>query len=307
MNGIADQVWLNDSIVPSREARVGILDRGFLFGDGVYELIRFFDGAAVGMDLHAERLARSLELARIRGFDAARLPEICAALLRANRLTDATVYLQVTRGEASNRSHLPTGSLRPTVMAFASEAPPLSALRGPECVRAALLPDQRWLRCEIKAISLMGSVLAAMDAADAGAEEAILHRGGVLSEGSSTNLFLWRNGRLITPASGGAAPILLGVSRRQLIDAAREEGIDVEERLVRVEELADADEVMITSSRRLLSAVVEIDGCRVGGLRQARGGRGHGVDEPGAAGATEAGAMAVRLFKLLRPRLHSAP
>lgn len=285
-HGPAPIAWINDALVPIERAQVSVLDRGFLFGDGVYELVRYFDGVGVGMELHERRLARSLDLARIGGFDASRLPAIGDALLGANDLRDATVYLQVTRGAAPSRAHVPPPSIRPTVFALAAAAPPLSALDGPEPVRAILLPDDRWRRCEIKTISLMGNVLAAMDANEQGADEAILHRDGLVSEGGSTNVFAWSRGRLITPAAGAWPAILRGVSRDQLIDAARDDGIEVEQRPLPVDELRRADEIFITSSRRLLSAVVELDGNPVG---------------PGVPGAA-----ATRMFDLLRPRLHSA-
>lgn len=283
----AETVWLNGRLLPAQEARIGIYDRGFLFGDGIYELVRFFDGIGVGMDLHTARLAASLDHVRIRGFDAESLPSICHAVLAANGLVDASVYVQVTRGAADHRSHVPPHGLQPTVLAVATAAPPLSALRSPDAVRAILLPDERWLRCEIKTISLMGNVLAAMTAAERGADEAILHRDGVLSEGSSTNVFLWNGTALVTPSIDDAPPILHGVSRAQLIDAALTEGLRVEERRVLVSELRSAEEIMITSSRRLLSSVVRLD------------------DKPVGAERDRAGAMARRLHELLRPRLHS--
>ncbi len=302
----APVAFLNDRLVPLHGASVSVFDRGFLFGDGVYELVRYFDGVGVGMDLHAQRLAMSLELARIRGFDAARLPAIGTELLAANGLADASVYLQVTRGAGSTRAHLPSPEMRPTVFAFATAAPPLSSLTGPEPVRACVLPDERWLRCEIKTISLMGNVLAAMDAAADGADEAILHRDGVVSEGSSTNVFLWTRERLVTPAAGSTPAILRGVSRLQLIDAAREEGLEVEERSVTVDELRAADEIFITSSRRLLSSVVELDGVAVGRGAGRRGGTAAPLAPGGSALRDRVGPMATRLFDLLRPRLHSA-
>lgn len=283
MSGHAELVHLNGQIVPIGEARVGILDRGFLFGDGVYELIRFFDRVGVGMDLHVRRLESSLRLSRITGFEAHTLPAICDEVLAANDLHDASVYVQITRGSAPLRAHIPPAGLRPTVMAIASPSPGVESLVAPDRIRAVLLPDERWLRCEIKTISLMGNVLAAMAAADRGADEAILHRDGILSEGGSTNVFLCLRGTLVTPAITDRPPILHGVSRAQVIDAARGEGVPVEERRVSVDELAAAEEIMVTSSRRLLSSVVELDG------RPLRG-----------------GSMAQRLFDLMRPRLHSA-
>jgi len=292
----ANIVLLDGRLVPIGDARVSVLDRGFLFGDGVYELVRFFDRVGVGMDLHVRRLERSLELARISGFDATTLPALCDELLCANDLHDATVYLQVTRGAAPTRAHVPPREMRPTVMALATPAPGAAELTGPDTVRVVLLPDDRWLRCEIKTLSLMGNVLAAMTAAERGADEPILHRDGVLSEGGSTNVFLWLNGRLATPAITSGPPILHGVSRAQLVEEAQRAGIAVEERAVRVDELQRADEVMITSSRRLISSVVEIDGHQITGAAPLAPGARAGHARP----------MAQRLFDLLRPRLHSA-
>lgn len=280
-------VSLNGALMPIGEARIGIFDRGFLFGDGVYELVRFFDRVGVGMKLHTQRLETSLRLARIRGFDALRLPALCMELLHANDLQDASVYVQITRGAADHRSHIPPPGMRPTVMAIATPAPGFDTLVAPDAVRAVLLPDERWMRCEIKTISLMGNVLAAMTATEHGADEAILHRDGVLSEGGSTNVFLWLRGTLVTPSITEGPPILHGVTRAQLIEAAESAGIPVEQRCVRVEELASADEIMITGSRRLLSSVVELDARPVGTSATRR-------------------PAAQQLFDLLRPRLHSA-
>lgn len=301
----AEQVWLNGKVRALHEARVSVLDRGFLFGDGVYELVRVFDRIGVGMELHQRRLERSLQLARIDGFDAGELPTICEALLDANGIDNGTVYLQVTRGAAPQRSHVPPAGLQPTVLALASSAPSLAELMGPDRVRIVLLPDERWLRCEIKTISLLGNVLAAMRAAELGADEPVLHRDGILSEGGSTNVFLRRGERLITPGTEDGPPILHGVTRAMVIDAARSEGVEVDERRVRIEELVDADEVMITSSRRLLSIVAEIDGVptRSAARLQTASATGSLGDAPI---AVDSDAWAPRLFELLRPRLHSA-
>jgi len=283
----AGTIWMNGRLLPASEARVSVFDRGFLFGDGVYEFIRFFDRIGVGMDLHVRRLRTSLRLTGIEGFDADTLPALCMALLDANGLADATIYVQVTRGEAAQRSHVPVPGMTPTVVAIATPAGGLSTLRAPEAVRAVLLPDQRWLRCEIKSTSLMGNVLAAMVASQRGADEAILHRDGLVSEGGSTNTIVASGGALATPSIADGPPILHGVSRAQALEAARGTGIVVTERRITTDELRRADEIMITSSRRLLSAVVELDGAPVGTGR--------------------AGPLALRLFELMRSGLHSAP
>ena len=273
-------VFLNGEILPAESARISVMDRGFLFGDGVYELVRCFRGVPVGMDLHVQRLGRSLEEARIRGFRAEEYPRLVERLLAATGLRDACVYLQVTRGCEAVRSHVPPPQLTPTVFASVTPSGPFETLVAPEAVRAVVAPDLRWHRCAIKTISLMGNVLSLLPAAEAGAQEAILHRDGLVSEGCSTNVLAWTGRALATPPLDSQPPILHGVSRAMLLDAARAAGILVEERALPLAELRAAPEVMITSSRRLVSSVVSLDGAPVGGGRT--------------------GEMATRLFTLLR-------
>ncbi len=257
-------VYLNGNIVKDRDAHISVLDRGFLFGDGVYELIRFFDGHGVGVDAHARRLARSLELARIGGFDAALLGKICHELLAANGLRDAAVYLQVTRGAGSVRAHVPTETLVPTVFAMATVAEPITALIAPQEITAITAQDMRWTLCEIKTLSLMGNILHLLDADAHGASEALLHRDGFIGEGAYSNMALVKDGTLVTPPITQVPPILHGTARADLLSAARSAGIPAEIRAIRLEELSDADEIMITSSRRLVSAVTRLDGATIG-------------------------------------------
>ncbi|MBI1302223.1 MAG: D-amino acid aminotransferase [Phycisphaera sp.] len=257
-------IHLNGSLVDEADARISVLDRGFLFGDGVYELVRFFAGHGVGMDAHVARLAKSLALARIEGFDAGDVPTLCAELLAANALEDAVVYLQVTRGAGQTRAHVPQERLRPTVMAMASAAEPLSALVAPQEIAAITAEDLRWRRCEIKTLSLMGNILHLLDASDAGAQEAILHRGGIVGEGAYSNVAIVSGGVLATPPVDADPPILHGTARIDLLDAARDAGVRAEVRAITLDELHRADEILITSSRRLASSVVKLDGRPVG-------------------------------------------
>ena len=254
------KIYLNGSILDQRDAHISVLDRGFLFGDGVYELLRYFDGHGVGLDAHARRLARSLDLARIRGFDAAELGAIAHALLEANGLRDAVVYMQVTRGAGSVRAHVPTEPLVPTVFAMATPAEPITALVAPQEVAAITAGDMRWRLCEIKTLSLMGNILHLLDADAQGANEAILVRDGLVGEGAYSNVALVRQGTLVTAPISEEPPILHGTARADLLAAARHAGIPAEVRRVRADELAEADEVMITSSRRFVSAVTRLDG-----------------------------------------------
>ncbi|MBL9148387.1 MAG: aminotransferase class IV [Phycisphaerae bacterium] len=273
-------VWLNGRLVDERSASVSVFDRGFLFGDGVYELIRFFRCApgarsrrhGVAMDLHVARLHRSLGLARIVGFDANTLPRICDELLDANNLDDASVYLQVTRGAGPSRAHIPQAGLAPTVFACASACEPIERFAEPQTVRAVVREDLRWALCQIKTISLMGNILSLIDADEHGASEAILHRDGIVSEGAYTNVFVVRGEELVTPPVDDDPPILHGVTRADILELAP--GVESRAgtgrplraivRPITVEELRGADEILITSSRRFVSAVTSLDGEPIG-------------------------------------------
>ena len=258
------KIYLNGSIVDERDAHISVFDRGFLFGDGVYELVRYFDGFGVGEDAHAQRLARSLELAKIRGFDAMQLGAIARATIAANGLTDAIVYLQITRGAGTMRSHVPNEPLTPTVVAIATPGEPLASLVAPSQVSAITAEDLRWKLCEIKTISLMGNILHLLDADAHSANEAILHRDGFVGEGAYSNVALVSRGVLVTTPIAEDPPILHGTARADLLAAARALGIPFEVRRVRLDELASADELMITSSRRFVSAVVKLNDRVVG-------------------------------------------
>ena len=258
------KIHLNGILTDERDAHISVLDRGFLFGDGVYELIRYFDGFGVGLEAHAQRLARSLALARITGFDALTLPELCADLLKANGLRDAVVYLQVTRGAGRIRSHVPNEPLTPTIVAIATPSEAIGSLEQPQEIAAITTEDLRWKICEIKTISLMGNILHLLDADTQSASEAILHRDGFVGEGAYSNVALSINGTLVTPPVADDPPILHGTARVDLLAAAQQCGIPTEIRRVTRVELATANEVMITSSRRFVSAVTRLDGESVG-------------------------------------------
>ncbi len=278
------RVWLNGHLIPPSQAQVSVFDRGFLFGDGVYELVRFFGGMPVGMDLHVARLERSLELARIHGFDAHSFPSICDALLRDAGLTDASVYLQVTRGAASMRTHLPPAGLTPTVFAYAMPCPGIEELGTLHLCAAGLVADRRWERCEIKTVALMGNILGMLECQPHGAEEAIFQRRGLVSEGASTNVFVVRDGRVATPPVESDPPILHGVMRARMIEACVDAGIPCTVRPIAVEELAAADEILLSASKRMLSSVAVLDGVPV-------------------RGAGSPGALAPRVLAALRARV----
>ena len=250
---------LDEKIVPVDDARISPFDRGFLFGDGVYEMVRTFDGVPVEMDAHVRRLARSLRETRIEGFDARRFHDIVPRLLEAERLTDAGVYLQVTRGAERPRRHVPGDGIRPTVFAFASPLPPLRDLATIESTDVVLVPDDRWSRTDVKSLNVLANVLSAMQARDRNAGEAILHRDGLVSEGTHSTVIAILDGVLIAPSITAAPSILPGTMRRLILDAGRKIGIPVTEGPLRADRIHSATEIGIASSRRLLHQVARLD------------------------------------------------
>lgn len=253
---------LNNRLIPHEEASVSVFDRGFLFGDGVYEGLRSSRGAVIGLDRHGARMRAGLDEARIRGFDTERLGEICDELLGATGLRDAFIYIQVTRGvpdDPAARARVPKPGTPPTVFAYATPVTPIERCLAPEARTAALRPDTRWTRGHLKSISLLGGVLAAIEASEAGADDAIMHRDGVITEGTATNVFASIGGRIVTPALK-CAPMLAGVTRALLMDADP----SIEERPVTVEELRGADEVMLVGTRTMVAWVSKLDGAPIG-------------------------------------------
>jgi D-alanine transaminase len=258
------QVWLNGRILPAHEATLSPFDRGFLFGDGVYELVRFFNGVGVGIDAHVARLERSLGLTRISGFDARSFPALCHDLLAANGLHDAAVYLQVTRGVQVPRAHMPTPGLAPTVFAYATACGSIDELATLQAGTAITRPDPRWSRCEIKTTSLLGNILVLLDAQDARADEALLTRHGLVGEGAYSNVFALLGNTLVTTPVDDDPPILHGVTRWQLLQEAARAGIPTAVRPIGLDELATASEIFIAASRRLVTPIVALDGRPVG-------------------------------------------
>lgn len=258
------QVHLNGKLIPHHQATVSIFDRGFLFGDGVYEGLRSSRGVVIGLARHVERMRNGLEEARIKGFDPASLGPLTEQLLAANNLSDAFIYWQVTRGcplddEGPARARTTRSQLTPTVLAFATPVAGMDDCRTPEVRRVATRPDTRWTRGHLKSISLLGGVLAAFEADEAGADDAILVRDGLVTEGTATNVFAVIGGRVVTP-SLDSAPMLNGVTRAMILDA--EPGF--EQRPVTLEELQSAEEIMLVGTKTMVAGVSTLDGKPVG-------------------------------------------
>jgi D-alanine transaminase len=263
------QVYLDGHFLPLTEARVSVEDRGFLFGDGVYEVLRASAGRLYEEEAHWRRLAsscREVALTLPEGLPAGGLRALALELLARNGLGEgeATVYLQLTRGAAPRTHHFPPPGTRPTLyLSAAAFAPPWEArTRG---VQAITLPDVRWSRCNIKSINLLPNTLAKQRAREAGAAEAVFVRDGVLTEGASTTVFAVLDGALVTHPNG--PHILPGVTRDVVLALARAAGIPVHERPLRLEEREHFDELFVASTTLDLAPVVALDGQPVGAGR----------------------------------------
>jgi D-alanine transaminase len=238
-------VYLNGQYLPDDRALISPLDRGFTYGDGVYEVIRAYNGKIFLLAEHFSRLASSCAKLRI-GAHLTPLEAVPARLLAENGLTgDALIYLQITRG-AAPRSHLfPPPETRPTVFAMAWAFKPNPALADPGA-STVLEPDVRWSRCDIKVTSLIPNSFAAQRARDLGAHEGLFVRDGVVLEGSLSNFFAVCDGEVRTaPLSNYILP---GITRAVVLDLCREHRIPCRETPVFATELADADELFLTST-----------------------------------------------------------
>ncbi|MFP4154072.1 MAG: D-amino acid aminotransferase [Halothiobacillaceae bacterium] len=261
---IEGTVLLDGVLMPAGEARVSVLDRGFLFGDGVYEVIPFYAGRPLGLAGHLDRLDRSLrEIALPNPHSRPEWLQLLAEVVAHNGGGDLAVYLQVTRGAPRRRDHaFPEPGTRPTVLVTAG---PLRALPGKirqEGAAAITLPDQRWARCDIKSINLLANVLARQQAVEAGAMEAILLRDGRAVEGAASNLFVVRGQGLVTPPR--SPHILAGITRALVLDLARASGLEAVEAPLAESDLRAAQEIWLTSSTREIMPVCRLDNAPVG-------------------------------------------
>ena len=260
-------VYLDGQYLPKEQAKVSVDDRGFLFGDGVYEVTRAVGGRLFAEDGHWERLRTGMREVGISAdqIDRGRIREIYEHLLQENGLTDreehATVYLQITRGCAPRSHAFPGPECVPTVYAFASPFRIPADLRR-DGVDGISHPDIRWARCDIKTINLLPNVVAKQRAVEAGAWEAVLFRDGAITEGSSTNVFGLINGELRTyPKSNYILP---GITRDVIIELAAELNIPVRERPIYANEVGLLEELFVTGTTTDVQPIVRLDGRPVG-------------------------------------------
>lgn len=257
-------VYLDGAYIPRAQARISIDDRGFLFGDGIYEVTRVVGGRPFEIERHLARLRYGLdELAIALALDDDALLAIHERLLAENGLADADalVYVQVTRGVARRTHHFPQPAVAPTVFASAAAYAPDLAVRE-RGAAAITYPDLRWARCDLKTVNLLPNVLAKQHAEERGVLEAILVRDGAITEGSHTNVFAVIEGELRTyPRSD---QILGGVTRDVVLELAAEQGIAIRERPIHTRDLARVDEIFLTGTTTDVTPVISVDGAPVG-------------------------------------------
>ena len=255
-------VFLNGRFLPIDEAKIPVLDRGFIFGDGVYELVPVYSRVPFRVDEHLGRLERSLAEVRIKNpYTRAQWREIIDALIAQQPFEDQGVYFQVTRGVAKRDHAFPAG-VEPTVFLMSNPLvnPPRELVEhGASAVTAV---DNRWLRCDIKAISLLGNCLMRQLSADSGAAETIMFRDAKLTEASASNVFIVGKGIIIGPQKSNL--ILPGITYDVVVEIARAQRMALELRDVKEAEVRSADEVWVTSSSKEVLAIVKLDGKPVG-------------------------------------------
>ncbi len=263
---MSDQVYLNGKFIPRSEAFVSVEDRGFLFGDGVYEVLRAVEGRLFAVDFHNRRLERSLEGVRVElpgSVKTGELVEVGRELLRRNGFErgQATLYIQVTRGVATRAHTFPAPAVEPTVYVSVARFTPPSALLE-NGASAVTHPDLRWGRCDLKTVNLLPNILAAQYAAEHGAAEAILVRDGVITEGSKTNVFGVVGNSLRTHPCD--THILPGITRAVLGSICADLNLALEERPIAVDEIPRLREMFVSGTTMDVVPIVRLDDKPVG-------------------------------------------
>ncbi|MDD5299345.1 MAG: D-amino acid aminotransferase [Gallionella sp.] len=257
-------IYLNGHYMPIEDAKISVLDRGFIFGDGVYEVIPVYSRKAFRLPEHLKRLQHSLDGIKLANpHSDAEWTGLIGELIARNAAEDQYLYLHITRGVAKRDHAFPNPPVTPTVFMMSSPllTPPAELLHsGIACVTA---PDNRWLRCDIKAIALLPNVLLRQMAVDAGCAETILIRdNSFMTEGAASNIFVVKNGKLLAPPKDNL--MLPGITYDVVLELAAANGIPHEVRRIAVAEVFDADELLLTSSTKEVLAITRLDGKPVG-------------------------------------------
>lgn len=255
-------VYLNGNLLPLDEAHVSVLDRGFMLGDGAYELIPVYRRKPFRLAEHLSRLQHTLDGIRLPNpMTESQWGEVIARIVEAHPADNQSIYLQVTRGAAPRDHAFPKG-VPPTVLVMSNPLKPADPQEMEHGICAVTAPDIRWGRCDLKVISLLPNVLAKQKAVEAGCVECILFRDGVLTEGAASNIFVVINGVIHAPVKDHR--MLPGITYDLVIELAQQEGLPVEVRDIVEAEVRSADELWLTSSSREVQAIVTLDGMPVG-------------------------------------------
>jgi D-alanine transaminase len=243
------------------------MDRGFLFGDGIYEVVPSYDAKLVGFGLHIQRMQKNLEAIGIElDMSLDQWRDIAQNLLAKNASANLALYFHVSRGADTKRFHAYPADIQPTVFAFAFEIPSATVADKQKVkqFKVTSSEDLRWKRCQIKSTSLLGNVMHFQQGQDAGVHETILfNQRNELTEASACNVFMVKNEVVITPTLDNQ--LLPGITRSMLIDILRKDGtLEVQERVVSMAEVRNADELWLTSSSKEVVPVVELDGKPIG-------------------------------------------
>jgi D-alanine transaminase len=258
------KVYLNGAYLPDAEAKVSVLDRGFIFGDGVYEVWRVVDGQLFENSRHNRRLKSGLKTVEIalpdKEVDA--LSSVADVLLRENGLTsgEGTFYVEITRGAAPRTHAYPPAGTKPTVLAMVSRFEVPHAMREAGA-KAIIEDDVRWMRCDVKTVQLLPNCMAKQKASVAGAMEAIFIRDGIVTEGTHTSLFAVKDGTLRTHPLGPF--ILPSITRELILEIAREQKVPVSEKPFTKTELFAMDEVFVSGTTTDVTPIVDIDGKKI--------------------------------------------
>jgi D-alanine transaminase len=267
MAGLNNIIFLDGQFMPMSEAKISPMDRGFLFGDGIYEVVPSYDTSLVGFGLHIERMQNGLDAIGIKlnmGIDDWR--DVAQNLIEKNGRGNLGLYFHVSRGADVKRFHAYPENIKPTVFAYAFDIPAanIADKQSVNQYRVASTEDLRWKRCHIKSTSLLGNVMHFQQGQDAGVHETILYnQRNELTEASACNVFIVKNEEVITPLLDNQ--LLPGITRNMLLDILRKDGtLKVQERVIRMSEVHAADELWLTSSSKEVVPVVELDGQPVG-------------------------------------------
>ena len=258
-------VYLNGAFVDAADAKVSVLDRGFIFGDGVYEVWRVVDGKLFEHARHDRRLKRGLKTLEIEyaDKDVEALAGVAQRLLKDNGLTDGegTFYVEITRGAAPRTHAYPPAGTKPTVLAMVAKFEVPHAMReaGAKAITDA---DVRWLRCDVKTVQLLPNCMSKQKAAAAGAMEAIFVRDGIVTEGTHTSVLGVEDGVLVTHPTG---PLILpSVTREVVLELARELGVPIRERAFTKDEMFELDELFVSGTTTDVTPIVDVDGRKIG-------------------------------------------